>query len=280
MRIIKLSPSDPDMPSIEAVHEYFNEKLANREPQGRFSLTKGKIKPDGLSIGELVVFTYKAQLVYIAMVSQEVTPNADSDKEDYPSYFCIDLATLIPCTDSLKEFNRQLIEKKVTNKNFGGQGWVQVPDAEENSVVESLLKVFTTDSQNPLVTSKISEIVVRVGQQKFRNNLKSMWGCCAITGLDVERLLVASHIKPWKDSNGIEKLDRYNGFLLAPHLDAAFDNGFITFDTKGKIQISQALLGQEKALGICSSMKLSMITLEHEVYLTWHRNKIFRDKKT
>ena len=279
MRIIKLSPSDPDMPSIEAVHEYFNEKLASRIPQGRFLLTKGRIKPDGLSIGEFVVFTYKAKLVYIAVVSQEVTPNLDNDKDDYPSYFCIDLATLTSCKGTLSEFNKKLIDNHVTDKSFGGQGWVQVPEAEENPETESLLNKFT-DTKAPTVTGRVTEIVARIGQQKFRNNLKSMWRGCAVTGLDVDQLLIASHIKPWKDSNGVEKLDCYNGLLLAPHLDAAFDKGLITFDKNGKIQISQVLHGQEQALGICSSMKLSTITAKHEKYLSWHRNQVFREKKT
>ena len=50
---------------------------------------------------------------------------------------------------------------------------------------------------------------------------------CAVTGLAIPELLKASHIKPWKDSTDEERLDIFNGLLLAPHLDAAFDRGFI-----------------------------------------------------
>ena len=50
-----------------------------------------------------------------------------------------------------------------------------------------------------------------------------------MTGLDVPELLRASHIKPWADcGTDAERLDVFNGLLLAPHLDAAFDAGFIT----------------------------------------------------
>ncbi|MDC0682621.1 HNH endonuclease signature motif containing protein [Sorangium atrum] len=50
-----------------------------------------------------------------------------------------------------------------------------------------------------------------------------------MTGLAVPALLRASHIKPWADcETDAERLDVYNGILLAPHLDAAFDRGFIT----------------------------------------------------
>ncbi len=38
-----------------------------------------------------------------------------------------------------------------------------------------------------------------------------------------------------------ERLDPYNGFLLIPNLDLAFDNGLITFDKDGKIMVSDAL---------------------------------------
>jgi len=60
--------------------------------------------------------------------------------------------------------------------------------------------------------------------------LLDLWeGRCAVTGLAVPELLRASHIKPWADcETDAERLDVYNGFLLAPHLDAAFDLGFIT----------------------------------------------------
>lgn len=272
MRIIKLSSSDPDMSSIEAVHEYFNEKLANRKPQGQFLLTKGKIKPDGLFVGEFVVFTYKAQLVYIVAVNQEVTPNTGSDKKDYPSYFCIDLTTLIPCTGSLKEFNRQLVANKVTNKNFGGQGWVQVPDVEENLEIENLLDVFITDSQNPLVTSKLSKIVVRVGQQKFRDNLKvneehpvdkvtykaiktrrgqpefrqtllsSFGGRCCVTGCIIEGVLEAAHIVP----HSIEtNYSITNGLLLRSDIHTLYDLNLIGIDGDGKVFISSALKESE-----------------------------------
>ena len=53
-----------------------------------------------------------------------------------------------------------------------------------------------------------------------------LWGGrCAVTGLDLPLLLRASHIKPWRDSDNRERLDPYNGLLLSPSYDAAFDWG-------------------------------------------------------
>ena len=58
---------------------------------------------------------------------------------------------------------------------------------------------------------------------RFRDDLvASFGGRCCLSGLDVTELLRASHIKPWRDSNNIERLDPYNGLLLSPAYDAAF----------------------------------------------------------
>lgn len=70
-------------------------------------------------------------------------------------------------------------------------------------------------------------VVQRVGQDLFREGLLDYWeGQCAVTSLAVPDLLRASHIKPWADcSTDTERLDVFNGLLLAAHLDAAFDRG-------------------------------------------------------
>jgi len=50
-----------------------------------------------------------------------------------------------------------------------------------------------------------------------------------VTGLAMSKLLRASHIKPWAAcAADAERLDVYNGLLLAPHLDALFDAGLIS----------------------------------------------------
>lgn len=71
----------------------------------------------------------------------------------------------------------------------------------------------------------------RIGQDIFREALLEFWnGRCPLTGIDEPLLLCASHIKPWADcATDAERLDVYNGLLLAANLDAAFDAGFLTF---------------------------------------------------
>lgn len=80
----------------------------------------------------------------------------------------------------------------------------------------------------------------RVGQNIFRESLMDYWGgACAVTGIALPALLRASHAKPWAECNSdAERLNVFNGFLLAAHLDALFDRHLISFDDSGKILFS------------------------------------------
>ena len=143
-----------------------------------------------------------------------------------------------------------------------------------------LLHVFEAETANlPRATQAERLAVRRVGQDIFRRGLLEYWdGRCAITGLDVPELLRASHIKPWADCNtDAERLDVFNGLLLAPHLDAAFDAGFITAAEDGTVLPSAALpSGARSALGLDGSLKIRGLHRAHERYMPWHRSQIFR----
>ncbi len=134
----------------------------------------------------------------------------------------------------------------------------------------------------PRTTEAERLVVQRVGQVIFRSVLIDYWeGRCAVTGLAVPELLRASHIKPWADcESDAERLDVFNGLLLAPHLDAAFDRGFITFDDNGTIIISLQLSEEDREkLGIHQQLHIFGLTEGHKRYLPWHREKVFRSGK-
>jgi hypothetical protein len=123
-------------------------------------------------------------------------------------------------------------------------------------------------------------VVQRVGQDVFRDGLMEYWeGRCAVTGLAVPELLRASHIKPWADcETDAERLDVFNGLLLAPHLDAAFDRGFITLEDDGVVLVSHALPSDGKAvLGLGEGLRVTRLTSGHLGYLPWPREKVFKD---
>ena len=145
---------------------------------------------------------------------------------------------------------------------------------------DALLHVFENEIANLPRTTEAERLVVRrVGQDIFRRGLPEYWdGRCAITGLDVPDLLRASHIKPWADCDtDAERLDVFNGLLLAPHLDAAFDSGFITIAEDGMVLLSEALPSAARsALGLDGPLKIHGLHRAHARYLRWHRSKIFR----
>jgi predicted restriction endonuclease len=122
-------------------------------------------------------------------------------------------------------------------------------------------------------TDKMTLVKTRIGHGEFRNNLLTYWHGCAITGYKTPSMLIASHIKPWRDSDNKERLDKFNGLLLTPNLDKAFDNGFITFDMKGKILISD-ILEKPELLGIEDKMKIKF-ERQHQKYLEFHRDVVF-----
>ena len=144
---------------------------------------------------------------------------------------------------------------------------------------DSLLRVFQAQTANlPRATEAERLEVRRVGQDIFRSGLLDYWdGRCAITDLAVPALLRASHIRPWADcNNDAERLDVFNGLLLAPHLDAAFDTGFITIAQNGTVRISNVLPSDARSvLGLDRTLKIRRLHCAHERYLSSHRANIF-----
>jgi putative restriction endonuclease len=112
----------------------------------------------------------------------------------------------------------------------------------------------------------------RIGQDIFRASLEDYWsGRCPITGITDCALLRASHIKSWADCDtDEERLDVYNGFLLAAHLDAAFDAALMTFDEVGVILVSPRLSEKAAALLRRGADRIP-IADGHNAYLQHHR---------
>ncbi len=119
-------------------------------------------------------------------------------------------------------------------------------------------------------------IYARKGQGRFRNDVLAWCPACPVSGVENERLLIASHIKPWSTSSNKERLDGYNGFMFAPHIDWLFDRGFISFDEGGKILISPQLDDKNRqALNISSSIQLQRLPEKTKKYLQYHRENVY-----
>ena len=88
----------------------------------------------------------------------------------------------------------------------------------------------------PNKTERKGLVTSRVGQGFYRQELiKKFDNKCAVTGINLEEILIASHIIPWRHSNDEERLDVENGILLSPLYDALFDKNLISFQDNGDI---------------------------------------------
>jgi hypothetical protein len=124
----------------------------------------------------------------------------------------------------------------------------------------------------------------RVGHGKFKKGLieklkTNGFVKCALCPVSNEALLIASHIKPWRVSDGKEKINVHNGLLLCPNHDKLFDRGYISFDEKGHIMIS-SLLNEinQKFMNVFPKQKIDLSDAEHE-FMIYHREVIFEDQK-
>ncbi len=84
---------------------------------------------------------------------------------------------------------------------------------------------------------------VRVGQNLFRAAVLDNFNHrCCITGLGHDKLLRASHIRPWKDcTKNTDRISVGNGLCLNPLHDVAFDQGLITVNENLKVELSPAI---------------------------------------
>ena len=87
-------------------------------------------------------------------------------------------------------------------------------------------------------------------------------------------MLIALHIKPWKNCENDERLGAENGLWQTPNLDKAFDRGYISFDSSGKIMISSELEGAD-LLGTSKDMKICDTIRINDKYMHFHRESIF-----
>ncbi|MDH1426766.1 HNH endonuclease [Comamonas aquatica] len=132
----------------------------------------------------------------------------------------------------------------------------------------------------PTSTEAERLVLQRVGQDLFRIALLDFWrGRCCVTGLAVPSLLRASHIKPWaKCESDNERLDVFNGLLLAPHIDALFDGGWVSFSDQGGLLVSKELSSASRhQLGVVTEWSIKGLTPSHSMHLMYHREQVFRN---
>lgn len=141
-------------------------------------------------------------------------------------------------------------------------------------------------------TERILLAAARVGQHVFAANvLHNCGGRCVFCGLSPgsfggKRMLLAGHIKPWKDSTPAERLDPRNGLAACPAHDVAFDTGLLTVNGGLRIHVARSLAEAVRSDSLARQYfgqppLLRALLLPPDAqpparkYLDWHREKIF-----
>lgn len=142
-------------------------------------------------------------------------------------------------------------------------------------------------------TERILLGAARVGQHVFALHvLRNCGGRCVFCGLSpaafgAKRMLLAGHIKPWKDSTSSERLDLRNGLAACPAHDVAFDTGLLTVNGGLRIHVARTLADAVRTdpltrqyYGQPPLRDVLILPPDAQAparkYLDWHRQKIFR----
>ncbi len=119
--------------------------------------------------------------------------------------------------------------------------------------------------------------LARIGQGLFKARVAELEPACRITGLSLQKHLVASHVKPWRDSSSEERLDGANGLLLSPHVDHLFDRGLLSFRDRG-----DPLWSVKTPEDVIARWHLTVVQpprpfrSRQRAYLEYHRDVVFQ----
>ena len=128
-------------------------------------------------------------------------------------------------------------------------------------------------------TERQALVQARRGQGLFRTNVRQVEKACRVTRVERPEHLIASHIRPWRDSSNAERLSGENGLLLTPTIDHLFDKGFISFEDRGRLIVSPvAHQDSLQKMGIDPAVDINVgrFSQEQRRFLDYHRQNIFR----
>ena len=147
----------------------------------------------------------------------------------------------------------------------------------------SIEKLLDINPEDFVGKERAAVIKQRVNQSSFRAMILGNYeNKCAVTGIDIPELLIASHIVPWSIDE-TNRLNPSNGICLSPLYDKMFDKGLIGISEDYSIQLSYELkqrAGKDfynNHIGFIADRKLRL-PIEHlpdPAFLEYHYNNIF-----
>ena len=158
----------------------------------------------------------------------------------------------------------------------------QILAQKENTSIEKKYEEILFDITELKGENVIRAVKTRVNQSVFRQMILSNYNYkCAITGIDIPELLLASHIVPWS-KNEEHRLNPENGICLSALYDKAFDKGLIGFNQDYKVMISP-IVKKEKVFyqnhfGAIENKRIIEPQKYHpsKDFLEYHQKNIFK----
>lgn len=161
------------------------------------------------------------------------------------------------------------VECETLRRALGGE-----PMAEEsNDLLEP--DDFVGETRTVLIEQRVKQIFFR------RTILSSYGGRCCMSGVSEPRLLIASHIVPWR-TDKLNRLNPSNGLCLSAFHDRAFDKGLISISDDYRIMVSRELRETadpwlQSNLHELSGVEISLPERFHPApaFLARHRSEVF-----
>lgn len=143
---------------------------------------------------------------------------------------------------------------------------------------EDQLQVSIEQNSETPETVRKALVQARIGQGKFKERVSRFERSCRITRVENPTHLVASHIKPWRESDNRERLAGGNGLLLTPSVDQLFDRGFISFEDNGELlcsPVADTVSLQRMGVKTEKVINVGRFNGDQKHFLDYHRKEIF-----
>ena len=137
----------------------------------------------------------------------------------------------------------------------------------KNISLENVAKLIKQTQIPEFIERKkiLREVIERPYQRLFRNNVLSAYNSkCMVTGVTIENVLEASHIKPVSEE-GNDKIE--NGLCLRSDIHQLFDSGHLKIKSNGELILSELSNRKENYYGLPN--KIIIPNFVSQDFLDW-----------
>jgi predicted restriction endonuclease len=123
------------------------------------------------------------------------------------------------------------------------------------------------------ITKRRDPYLHRLYKNQLQEECEEIYGnpMCVLEHLSYP-VLIASHIKPFIESDDIEAYDPNNGLLLSRTIDSLFDLKYISFTDDGTMLFSNRISEDVKDFWKDYKLEDSILNEKRKEYLAYHRN--------